>query len=59
MNGAEIGGIVRTAAAFGLGFLVNKGVIDNETALQVAGAIGTIAVAVWSIVAKRKAVAGE
>lgn len=55
MNSAEIGGIVRTVFAFGFGILVNKGILDGETATALAGAIATIAVAVWSIRAKRTA----
>ncbi len=54
MNSAEFGGIVRTIAAAGFGVLVGKGIIDAETAAALAGAAGTIAVAVWSIWAKRK-----
>jgi len=55
MNSAELGGIVRTIAAAGFGVLVGRGVIDAETATALAGAAGTIAVAVWSIWSKRKA----
>lgn len=55
MTSAEIGGIVRTVAAFGFGFLVNKGLIDGETATALAGAVATIAVALWSIRSKRAA----
>lgn len=57
MSSTELGGIVRTIAAFGFGFLVNKGLIDNETALALAGAVATIGVAIWSVVQKRKATA--
>ena len=55
MNGTEIGGIVRTIAAAGFGYLAGRGFIDNETATALAGAAGTIAVAVWSVLQKRKA----
>jgi len=55
MTKEEIGGIVRTIAAAGFGLLVGKGIIDNETAIALAGAVATIGVAVWSVVTKRKA----
>lgn len=55
MNSAEIGGIVRAIAAFGFGFLVKAGVIDGEQATQLAGAVGTVAIIVWSIRSKRTA----
>ena len=55
MNSVELGGIIRTIAAAGFGVLVGKGIIDTETAAALAGAVGTIAVAVWSVWAKRKA----
>ena len=54
MSKEEIGGIIRTIAAAGFGVLVGKGVIDNETALALAGAVATIGVAVWSVLTKRK-----
>ncbi len=53
MTGEQIGGIVRTIAAAGFGALVTRGVIDAETAAALAGAVGTIAVAVWSVWAKK------
>ncbi len=55
MTTEEIGGIVRAVVAAIGGILVGKGVIDAQTATAVAGAVATIAVAVWSIVSKRKA----
>lgn len=57
MNGTEIGGVVRTLAAAAFGYLAGKGYFDNETATALAGAAGTIAVAVWSVFQKRKAAA--
>jgi len=54
MTSTEIGGIVRTLAAAGFGVLVGKGIIDAETAAALAGAVGTIAVAIWSVWSKRK-----
>jgi ABC-type proline/glycine betaine transport system permease subunit len=55
MTSSEIAGIVRTIAAAGFGVLVGKGIIDAETAAALAGAVGTIAVAIWSVWSKRKA----
>jgi len=55
MTSTEIGGIVRTLAAAGFGVLVGKGIIDAETAAALAGAVGTIVVAIWSVWSKRKA----
>ena len=55
MTSEEIGGIVRTIAAAGFGVLVGKGFIDAATATALAGAVGTIAIAIWSIWAKRRA----
>jgi len=56
MTSSEIAGIVRTIAAAGFGVLVGKGIIaDAETANALAGAVGTIAVAIWSVWSKRKA----
>ena len=54
MNSEEFGGVVRTVAAAGFGLLVGKGYIDASTATALAGAIGTVAIAIWSIVSKRK-----
>jgi len=55
MTSTEVAGVVRTIAAAGFGILVGKGIIDAETAAALAGAVGTIAIAVWSVWAKRKA----
>ena len=55
MNANELGGIVRTIAAAGFGLLVGKGYISAEIATALAGAVGTVAIAVWSVWAKRSA----
>lgn len=55
MNAEEFGGIVRTIAAAGFGFIAGKGWIDDATAVALAGAAGTVGVAIWSILSKRKA----
>lgn len=56
MTGDQIGGIVRAVAAAVGGYLVGKGVIDEQTAAAVSGAVVTIAVAAWSVWSKKKAV---
>jgi len=55
MSAPEVGGIVRALASALGGYLVGKGIIDSETATTIGGAAATIIVAVWSVVAKRKA----
>jgi ABC-type proline/glycine betaine transport system permease subunit len=55
MTSTELAGIARTIAAAGFGILAGKGIIDAETAAGLAGAFGTIAIAVWSVWSKRKA----
>jgi hypothetical protein len=55
MTAEQLGGIVRAIAAALGGYLVGQGVVDAETATTLAGAVTTIAVAVWSIWAKRNA----
>ncbi len=53
MNANELGGIVRTIAAAAFGLLVGRGYISAEIATALAGAAGTIAVAIWSVLSKR------
>lgn len=54
MTKNELYGVVRTVlAAFG-GFAAARGWVDSETAVALAGAGATIAVAVWSVKSKRK-----
>lgn len=53
MTKAELHGVVRTLLAAIGGIAVGKGWIDSETAVSLAGAFATIAVAVWSVRAKR------
>lgn len=53
MTPDQLAGIVRTLAAAGFGVLVGKGIIDAETAAALAGAAGTVAVAIWSVWSKR------
>ena len=53
ITGEQIGGIIRTVAAAGFGILVGKGIIDAETAAALTGAVGTIAIAIWSVWSKK------
>jgi hypothetical protein len=55
MTKDQIFGIVRTVAAAGFGFLAGKGYLDASMVEGVAGAVATIAVAVWSVAAKKPA----
>lgn len=55
MNKDQIFGIIRTIAAAGFGFLAGKGYIDGASAEALAGAVATIAVAVWSVTSKTPA----
>ena len=54
MNKNEVYGIVRTILAAIGGVLVGKGYIDSETAVSSAGALATVAAAIWSVKSKRK-----
>jgi hypothetical protein len=55
MTAEQIWGIVRTILATIGGVAVGKGYNDSELLTSVLGAGGTLFVAVWSFVAKRKA----
>lgn len=55
MSASEVGGVARALASALGGYLVGKGFVDSETATTVGGAAATIIVAVWSVIAKRKA----
>jgi hypothetical protein len=48
MTADQIWGIIRTILAALAGWAAGQGYIDNETAMTVIGAVGTIFVAVWS-----------
>lgn len=54
MNTDEIGGVVRAILAALGGIAVAKGYVDSATMTTLVGAATTIAVAVWSVIAKRK-----
>lgn len=53
MTSEQIGGIIRAILSALGGYLVGQGVIDANTAATVGGAVGTLAVAAWSVWAKR------
>jgi hypothetical protein len=53
MNKDQVFGIVRTVAAAVGGFLAGKGYLDASTVEALAGAVATIAVAVWSVTSKK------
>lgn len=55
MSKEQIGGIVRTIAAAGFGFLAGKGYIDGATVEALAGAVSLIAVTLWSVLSKKPA----
>jgi len=48
MSADQIWGIVRTILAAVAGWAAARGYIDNETAMTIIGAVGTIFVASWS-----------
>ena len=52
-----IGGIVRAILSAVGGFVLAKGYVDAESWMAISGAVVTLAVAVWSVVAKKPAVA--
>ena len=54
MNKSEIYGVTRAILSAAGGFVVARGWIDSETAVALAGALATVAAAVWSVKSKRK-----
>lgn len=55
MTQDQVGGIVRALVSAAGGYFVGQGLIDAQTMLTLGGAVTTIAVAVWSMYAKRPA----
>lgn len=53
MTKTEVYGVTRTILAAVGGFAAAKGWIDSETAVSLAGALATVAAAVWSVKSKR------
>jgi hypothetical protein len=56
MTGEQVWGVVRTVAAAVGGYFVAKGVVDEATLTAILGGAGTVFVAVWSFIAKKKTV---
>jgi hypothetical protein len=54
MTSEQLAGILRTILAAGAGFAISKGYVDEATATAVIGGAVTIAVAVWSFLAKKR-----
>ena len=48
MTPEQVGGLVRTVLLAGGMYVVGKGYIDNATMNSIVGALGTIAIALWS-----------
>lgn len=55
MTNDQFAGVVRALVAAAGGYFVGQGYISAEMATTVGGAIVTLAVAAWSVWAKRKA----
>lgn len=54
LSGEQIWGVVRTVAAAVGGYFIAKGVIDEATLTAVLGGAGTVFIAVWSWISKKK-----
>lgn len=54
MTKDELYGVVRVFLAAAGGFAVNRGWIDSDTAVALAGALATVIVAMWSVKSKRR-----
>lgn len=55
MTKEQLGGIVRTIATSALSYAAGKGLLPPTMVADLAAALGVIAIAVWSVVAKKKA----
>lgn len=55
MTAEQIAGVVRALVAAIGGYFVGQGLVDAETVTTIAGAVATLAVAGWSIWAKKQA----
>jgi hypothetical protein len=53
MTKDQVFGVIRTVVAAVAGFLAGKGYLDASMVEGVAGAVATIAVAAWSVIAKK------
>lgn len=55
MTQDQVGGIVRALVSAAGGYFVGQGLIDAQTMMTLGGAVTTLAVAGWSMYAKRSA----
>lgn len=55
MTREQVGGIARALIAALGGYAIGQGWADAQTVAELGGAAATVAVAVWSVMAKRKA----
>ncbi|MGY3278107.1 Pam3-gp28 family putative phage holin [Bradyrhizobium sp. S3.7.6] len=55
MTGDQIWGIARTILAAAGGYFVAKGYVDTDTMTTILGGVGTVFVAVWSVMTKKPA----
>lgn len=53
MSKEQVAGIVRAVCAAVGGYFVGKGLLDGATMETIAGAVATLATAVWSVVSKK------
>lgn len=54
MNPQQIAGIVRALVAALGGYFVGKGMLDGATMETIAGAVATLATAIWSVWSKKE-----
>lgn len=55
MNKDQLAGIIRALVAAVGGYFVGKGILDGATMETIAGAVATLATAVWSVYSKKAA----
>lgn len=55
MNKDQLAGIIRALVAAVGGYFVGKGLLDGATMETIAGAVATLATAVWSVYSKKAA----
>jgi len=55
MKQEQIAGIVRAVVAAVGGYFIGKGMVDAANVEIIAGALATLATAVWSVMAKKAA----
>lgn len=55
MTADKVAGIVRAVAGVALGYIAGKGIIPAGMVADLTAALGTIAIAIWSVTAKKAA----